>query len=182
MNEQELIKLLREKNEPAFKWLVDTYHQRVYNTVLSLVQNVSEAEDVAQEVFIKIFESIISFRGEAKLSTWIYRISVHKALDKIKRTKTKKRFALFVPWTQSEPEEPFYHPGLMLDKKEKGAVLFQAIRQLPDNQQIAFTLIKVQGMNYEEVSRIMKISVKAIESLLSRAKINLQKTLEKTER
>ena len=182
MNEQELIQLLRVKNEPAFKWLVDTYHQRVYNTVLSLVQNESDAEDVTQEVFIKVFESISSFRGEAKLSTWIYRISVHKALDKIKRTKTKKRFALFVPWMQSEPEEPFYHPGLMLDKKEKGAVLFQAIRQLPDNQQIAFTLIKVQGMNYEEVSRIMKISVKAIESLLSRAKANLQKTLEKTER
>lgn len=182
MNEQELLQLLREKNEPAFRWLVDHYHERVYNTVLSLVQNEPDAEDLTQEVFIKVFESVNSFRGEAKLSTWIYRISVHKALDKIKRTKTKKRFAIFVPWMQAETEEPFYHPGLMLDKKEKGALLFKAIQQLPENQQIAFTLIKVQGLNYEEVSQIMKISVKALESLLSRAKVNLQKTLEKIQR
>ncbi len=182
MNDEQLLKLLREKNEPAFKWLVETYHKRVYNTVLSLVQNEEDAEDLSQEVFMKVYESIHSFRGESALSTWIYRISVHKALDKIKKTKTKRRFAVFVPWIQSEPEEPFYHPGLMLDKKEKGKILFKAIKLLPENQQIAFTLIKIQGMNYEEVSKIMKISVKAIESLISRAKVNLQKILEKTER
>lgn len=179
MNDELLIQHLREKNEPAFKWLVETYHKRVYNTVLSLVQNEADAEDLSQEVFMKLYESIDHFRGESSLSTWIYRISVHKALDKLRSAKTKRRFAVFVPWIQAEPEEPFYHPGLMLDKKENGAVLFKAIQKLPSNQQIAFTLIKVQGMNYEEVSQIMKISVKAIESLISRAKVNLQKTLEK---
>jgi len=73
--------------------------------------------------------------------------------------------------------ENFLHPGITLENKQKAAVLFEAISRLPEKQKVAFTLIKVQQMNYEEASAIMEQSIKAIESLISRAKQNLQKQL-----
>lgn len=72
----------------------------------------------------------------------------------------------------------FHHPGIISENKEKAAVLFKAIESLPEKQRIAFTLIKVQGMNYEEACEIMQQNIKAVESLITRAKTNLQKTLE----
>ena len=72
----------------------------------------------------------------------------------------------------------FEHPGIAAENKEKAAILFKAIESLPDKQKLAFTLIKVQGMNYEEACAIMQQNIKAVESLISRAKVNLQKQLE----
>ena len=81
MNESELILGLRNGEETAFKFLVDTYQDRVYNTAMGIVQNAEDAEDVAQEVFIQVFRSIHSFKAESKLSTWIYRITTTRSLD-----------------------------------------------------------------------------------------------------
>ena len=72
----------------------------------------------------------------------------------------------------------FHHPGILAENKEKAAVLFRAIDSLPEKQKLAFTLIKVQGLNYEEACAVMQQNIKAIESLISRAKMNLQKQLE----
>ena len=83
-----------------------------------------------------------------------------------------------MPGEKDSVKDTFFHPGITLDNKEKAAVLFKAIDALPENQKIAFTLVRVQGIKYEEVSEIMKQSIKAIESLVSRAKQNLQKQLE----
>ncbi len=183
MNEQELIQELRLANESAFRWLVDNYRNRVYNTVLNILQDAAEAEDAAQETFIQVYESIEKFKEESLLSTWIYRIAVRKALDKMRRKKTRQKFQSILPWWMPEEnkvkEGDFLHPGILAENKEKAAVLFKAIKALPEKQQLAFTLIRVQGMNYEEVCGIMDQSVKAVESLVSRAKENLQKKLEK---
>ena len=91
LNEKELIEQLRQGKEPAFRWLVENYRNRVFHTVLNILQDTKEAEDAAQETFIKVFESIRSFKEESSLSTWIYRIAVHKALDKTRRRKTRQR-------------------------------------------------------------------------------------------
>lgn len=181
MTEQELIEQLAQKSEAAFKWLVESYQKDVFNTILNIVQDDDEAEDAAQEVFIKIFESIGNFRQESSLSTWIYRLSVNKALDKLRRRKAKERLRQVIPWWMPNESKPgktgFHHPGIALEHKEKAAVLFKAIDSLPEKQKIAFTLIKVQGLKYEEVSKIMNQHIKAIESLISRAKQNLQQKL-----
>lgn len=182
MNEQELIEQLREGNEPAFRWLVENYRNRVFHTVLNILQDTKEAEDAAQETFIQVFESIGNFKEEAALSTWIYRIAVRKALDKIRRRKTRQQLHKLLPWWMPEEmksiNESFHHPGIMIENKEKAAVLFKAIEALPEKQKLAFTLIKVQGMNYEEACAVMQQNIKAVESLISRAKLNLQKRLE----
>ncbi len=180
MNEHELIEQLRLKSETAFKWLVESYSKVVFNTILNILQDEAEAEDAAQEVFIKVYESINSFRHESSLSTWIYRLCVNKALDKLRRRKVRERLKQVVPWwmpDDNKKEVPFYHPGIQAENKERAAVLFKAIDRLPEKQKIAFTLIKVQGMKYEEVSKIMDQHIKAIESLISRAKQNLQREL-----
>ena len=182
MNEKELIQQLRQGNEPAFRWLVENYHNRVSHTVLNILQDTSEAEDVAQETFIQVFESVGAFKEESSLSTWIYRIAVRKALDKIRRRKTRQKLHKLLPWWMPEEKKSgdtaFRHPGIVAENKEKAAILFKAIESLPEKQKLAFTLIKVQGMNYEEACEVMQQNIKAVESLISRAKANLQQLLE----
>jgi len=182
LNEQELIQELRQGHEPAFRWLVENYRNRVFHTVLNILQDSNEAEDAAQETFIQVFESVGSFKEESSLSTWIYRIAVRKALDKIRRKKTRQKLQQLLPlWMPDEKkstEASFQHPGIQAENKEKAAVLFNAISSLPEKQRLAFTLIKVQGMNYEEACAILQQNTKAVESLITRAKLNLQKQLE----
>jgi RNA polymerase sigma factor (sigma-70 family) len=184
LNELELIQQLRAGDELAFKKLVETYQDMVFNTALGIVQNPEDAEDVAQEVFIQVYRSIDQFKGDARLSTWIYRITTTKALDHIRSRKRKKRFAfitsLFGPNDElvHDPVD-FHHPGVSLDKKEEAALLFKMINQLPENQKVAFNLHRTEGLSYQEIADIMGLSVSAVESLLFRARQNLRKLLEK---
>ena len=182
MSEKDFILLLQKGDQQAFKQLVNTWQNMVYNTVLSIVQDSQEAEDVSQEVFIQVYQSIKNFRGDAKLSTWLYRVSVTKALDAERKKKSKKRIANLRSWVGlGEKEEEavhFHHPGVQLDNKERAALLFKAMQKLSDNQRIAFTLIKAEGLSYEETADIMNITVKAVEALMHRAKENLRKQLQ----
>jgi RNA polymerase sigma factor, sigma-70 family len=183
LNETELIQGLRKGDESAFKFLVDTYQDLVFNTAIGIVQNAEDAEDVAQEVFIQVYRSIHSFKGESKLSTWLYRITTSRSLDHLRSKKSKKRFGylqrLFGDSNEPLMELPdFHHPGVALDKKENAARLFRAISKLPENQKTAFTLHKLEDLSYQEVSEVMRISVSAVESLMHRAKQNLRKILE----
>jgi len=184
LNELELIQGLRNGDETAFRFLVENYQDRVYNTALGIVNNAEDAEDVAQEVFIQVHRSINSFKGESKLSTWLYRIATTRALDLLRSRKSKKRFGmlqrLFGEGNEPVVEIPdFNHPGVSLDRKENAAKLFKAIAQLPENQKTAFTLHKLEDLSYQEISEVMKTSVPAVESLMHRARQNLRKILEK---
>ncbi len=179
MTEEELIQGLAAKDETAFRWLVESYRNRVFGTVLGIVQDHQDAEDASQEVFIQVFESISSFRQQSSLSTWIYRIAVHKALDKLRRRRTREKLRKWIPWWMpADNREGFYHPGVDQDNREQAAMLFRAINSLPEKQRLAFTLIKVQGLSYQEASAILQQNTKALESLVTRAKVNLQKKLE----
>ena len=168
-----MVEQLKKGDEAAFRKLVETWQNMVYNTALGIVQNAEDAEDIAQEVFVQAFQSIGSFKGESKLSTWLYRIAVTKSLDLERRKKRKKRFA-FVRSIFGEQNEvlvnppDFHHPGISLDNKEDAAVLFRAISALPENQRVAFTLNKVEGLSYQEVSEVMKTTVSSVESLMHR--------------
>lgn len=182
MTEQELILRLKNGDNLAFRNLVESRQSLVYNTILGFLQNPEDAEDVTQDVFIKVFESIQQFKGESALSTWVYRVAVTSALEFLRRKKRKKRFGFLSP-ILGEDNEPtmdlpdFNHPGVTLDQKEKAAVLFKAIRQLPENQQTAFILNKVECLSYQEVAEVMQTSLSAVESLLHRAKNNLKEIL-----
>ena len=184
MNENELIQGLKSGDEASFKYLVENYKDRIFNTAIGIVQNAEDAEDVAQEVFIQVYRSIHSFKGESKLSTWMYRIATTRSLDLLRSRKSKKRFG-FMQRLFGEGNEPLYeipdfnHPGVAMDRKETAAKLFKAIAQLPENQKAAFTLHKLEDLSYQEISEVMQTSVPAVESLMHRAKQNLRKILEK---
>lgn len=156
----------------------------MYNTVLAIVQDATEAEDIAQEVFVEVYESVGSFRGASSLSTWLYRIATQKALEQLRRRKAQKRFAfltsLFGPDNEVVYHPPnFVHPGVLLEQQERASVLFGHINSLPDNQKVAFTLCHVESLSYREIADVMGLSVGAVESLLQRAKQQLRKSLAK---
>ncbi|MEO8720106.1 MAG: RNA polymerase sigma factor [Ginsengibacter sp.] len=182
MKERELIALLKQKDRVAFKIIVESWQDMVYNTSIGLLQNAQDAEDTAQEVFIQVFESISSFKEESKFSTWIYRITVSKCLDYIRKKKRKKRFAFVqslygINNDLSIDPPDFFHPGIKIENKENAIVLFKAIDKLPTHQKTAFILNKIESLSYLEISEIMKSSESAVDSLLQRAKKNLRKNL-----
>ena len=182
MNERELIFLLKKKDRKAFKTIVETWQNMVYNTALGILQNEEDAEDTAQEVFIQVYESISSFKEESKFSTWLYRITISKSMDHIRKKKRKKRFAFIQSLygkndgVMIDPPD-FFHPGVSIEKKENAAALFKAIEKLPANQKTAFVLSRLEGLSYLQISEVMKLSDAAVDALLQRAKKNLQTNL-----
>ncbi len=182
MNDLELIDRLKKGDQQAFRMIVESWKDMVYNTSLGIVQNSEDAEDVTQEVFVQVYESVNQFKGDSKFSTWLYRIAVTKSLDHLRKKKRKKRFAfvqsLFGPNEEEVNHQPdFQHPGISMENKENAAVLFRAIEKLPDNQKTAFTLHKLEGLSYQEIAEIMETTVSSVESLMHRAKGNLKKFL-----
>jgi RNA polymerase sigma-70 factor (ECF subfamily) len=181
LTDETLIQALKQGNKLAFNVLVQQWQHMVYNTVLGILQHEQEAEDTAQEVFVQVYLNIHTFRGDAKLSTWIYRIAITKALDRQRKAKAKKRMGFIRNklglGVQEEAIPDFQHPGITLDQKEQSSLLFKALQKLPEQQKAAFVLIKTEGLTYEEVSHILNTTVKGVEGLMHRAKENLRKHL-----
>lgn len=178
-----LIDSIRQGNEKAFRQLYEATKSRVFNTALSYVRAREDAEEITQDVFVEVFRAIGQFKGESSVLTWIYRITVNKSLDFQKRKKRQKRFAFFTSLFDSASGEVVYnpanfvHPGVILEKQEVAAQLFQAIAQLSDKQKTAYILSRVEGLSNIEVASVMDITVGAVESLLQRANENLKKQL-----
>lgn len=162
---------------------MNDYGSKVYNTSLGILQNEQDAEDITQEVFIEVIISIGRFKEDSKISTWLYRIALNKSLEFLRRKNRKKRFgflsALFVGdgSTLLTDVPHFYHPGVQLENKERAAILFRAISRLPESQRTAFVLHKLEDLSYAEIAEIMKVSVSSVESLMFRARQNLQRLL-----
>lgn len=184
MSENEIIQKLQQGNEQAFKDIVDSCQKMVVNTCFGMVHNIEDAEDIAQEVFIEVFRSIHKFRADSKLSTWLYRIAVNRSLNFIRDNKKSKWFQSFEDAVQSKNAEipkitsaESENPELQLENRQRATLLHEAIDSLPENQKVAFTLSKYEELSYQEISGVMELSVSSIESLLHRAKKNLQKKL-----
>ena len=181
-DEKNIIERLQKGDETAFKYVFDSYKDRIYNTILYMVQSDTEAEDLTQEVFVDVFLSIENFNAQSKLYTWIYSIAVNKAFNHIRFKKAKKRFGnlLSIFHLSTADETPdFIHPGIILENKELSESLHQAIDKLPDKQKTAFVLRQLEDLSYAEIAEVMQTTIPSVESLLFRAKQNLQKYLTK---
>ena len=185
MKEQEFIKDLINGKQSAFSQLLDDYQQKVFSTCISFIPNKEDAEDVAQEVFLEVFKSISKFKGDSKLSTWIYRVTTNKCLEFIRKKNTKKRFAFMqtimgneIPIDKTSYFTEFKHPGILLENKEKSETIFRAINTLPESQRVIFTLAKVDGKSYQEIVEITGKSLSSLESIMFRAKKTLKIKLE----
>jgi RNA polymerase sigma-70 factor (ECF subfamily) len=153
----------------------------VFNLALSYVQNFNDAEEITQDVFLSVHQSISTFKAQSNIKTWIYRITINKSLDFLKAKMRQKRLSNFTSLFFENSSEikhqdsDFNHPGVILEHKESIMHLFKIINQLPDNQKTVLILSKIEDKSQKEIAEIMKLSVKAVESLFQRAKNNIEK-------
>ena len=183
MTEQEIIRKLQQGNETAFKELVEKYQKQVVNTCYGIVHNYDDADDVAQEVFIEVFRSVGKFRSDSKLSTWLYRIAVNRSLNYIRDNRKRRWFKSFEETVREKNEALLTlaakpkTPEEDLENTQRAMLLHEAVDSLPENQRAAFTLNKYEDLSYKEISEVMNLSMASVESLIHRAKKNLQKKL-----
>ena len=183
MNEATLIEELKNKSERALDEIIEKFQNNVYNTCLGLVQNTEDAEELTQDVFVKVYNNCSSFKGDSKFSTWLYRIAINESLQYLRKKKAKKSIQWFTDFFGKKENEnsvvEFEHPGIHLEKKEDAKLLFKAINTLPENQKVAFNLKNIEMLSTKEVAEIMETTESAVESLLQRAKQNLKTQLKK---
>ncbi len=169
------------KSDLSIEDIIRLYQDKVYNTCLGFLKNEEEAEDIAQEIFIKVYKNLDRFQGNSSLSTWIYRITVNQCLEELRKTKHIRKLVNVEESHHSSigvmQRSDFYHPGVSLENRERAHILFEAIDRLPEQQKVAFTLHKMEGLPYAEIGKIMKKSLSSVESLMHRAKSNLQNIL-----
>ncbi len=181
MQEKEIIHALQNGQAQVFEQVVELHKNKIYNTVLSFLQNETDAEDITQEVFVKAYQQIHQFRGDATLATWLYRIAVTQSIDFLRRKKRRNpahAISRFFGSAHINEEVPdFHHPGVAAEQKETAAILFKAINQLPSQQAAAFLLQKTEQLSQYQIASILQMTEGAVESLLYRAKTNLQKLL-----
>lgn len=182
MTDELLVSKIIEGDQDAFKQLVEMHQDKIYSICLGYIRNEEDAEDLAQEVFMKVFRSIKKFNAESALSTWVYRIAVNKSLEQLRRNKTNKRFgflsSIFGNENAFEKQlNHFEHPGVKLENKERANILLKHMEKLPEKQRTVFQLHKVDNMSYQEISQVLHTSLSSVESLMFRAKKNLQKSL-----
>ncbi len=165
----------------TFKQIYSDNSRLVYNVALNYVQNIEDAEEITQDVFIKIHQSLHKFENKSELKTWIYRITINKCLDFIKMKSSKKRFFIFGNKNQNEKDylnsSNFEHPGILMENQENAKILFDTINTLTENQKTAFLLSKLEGRSNPEIAEIMQLSISSVESLIFRAKNALKERL-----
>jgi RNA polymerase sigma-70 factor (ECF subfamily) len=180
MTEKQIISGIKEGDEKCFKELVDKHQELVLNTCNSFLHNVADAEDLTQDVFISAIKSVDNFKGDSKISTWLYRIATNKSLNHIRDSKKRKIFKSLDNFFNDQdktleiPDNSSLYNGVNEDD-ERIDILHKAIGTLQKNQKIAFTLSRFEKLSYQQISDVMNISLAAVEGLIHRAKKNVEK-------
>ena len=174
MDETELILKFKQGDKSTFRPLVEKYQDSVINTCYRFLRNKEEAEEAAQEVFLKVYLSLDSYQPKSKFSTWLFKIVVNFCLNKLR---DKKKFLSF-QLEEDLPSSPEDQPDRSLEKEELKRLVRDAIDSLPENQRTAILLNKYEDLSYQDMAKILDCSVSAVESRLCRAKENLKKKLD----
>ncbi|MCX8092667.1 MAG: sigma-70 family RNA polymerase sigma factor [Candidatus Goldbacteria bacterium] len=188
MDEKELIKKIIKGEKEYFREIINKYKNLIYNHSRNFLRNAQEAEDVTQEIFINIFNNLNRFRGDSKLSTWIYRITVNTCKNKLKQMKRLK--ANIIEEIDDDNDETRKiiedireneekEPDNIFKQKNLRSAIYKNMKTLSDEQRTVIILRDINGLSYEEIAKIMKISVSAVKSKLFRARENLRQKLEK---
>jgi RNA polymerase sigma factor (sigma-70 family) len=183
LDDDELIRKISEGDLSAFEELVVRYKTLIYNTCYRILGDFHLAEDATQDVFLKIYRSGEHFRGESRVSTWIYRISVNRSLNILRKNKRSRLIkSLGTLWREKNGEEipassQKERPDRIFEDKESKAILRDAIDSLPEKQKVAFILHKYENLTARDISDILGISINSVEVRIHRAKIALQKRL-----
>jgi RNA polymerase sigma-70 factor (ECF subfamily) len=183
LSSEDLMAKIAKGDEGAFEILVNRHQTAILNLIHRFIGDRAQAKDLAQEVFIRVWQSAKSYEPKAKFTTWVYRIATNLCLNEFKSARRKRLFSFRSNNEDTEKtlEEilPDGSPSAedLLLTRERSRQISEALQSLPANQRIALVLRRYDDLPYEEIARIMDCSVSAVESLLVRAKKTLQEKL-----
>jgi RNA polymerase sigma-70 factor (ECF subfamily) len=183
LSSEDLMARIAEGDEYAFEILVTRHQTSVLNLIYRFIGDRTQAKDLAQEVFLRVWQTAKSYEPKAKFTTWIYRIATNLCLNELKSARRKKwsPFHRCDEHSENAIEETFSDGSPtaedLLLTKERNRLITDALQSLPPNQRMALVLKRYDDLSYEEIARIMGCSVSAVESLLVRAKRILQEKL-----
>jgi RNA polymerase sigma-70 factor, ECF subfamily len=181
-SEKEIIQDIQNGDINSFKDLFEFHKEMVFNVCLKFLEDSDDAKDISQDIFIKVYNSINTFKFESKFSTWLYRICVNHCLNHLRKKKSMKWLSLDniserFNKEESEITDKSTQTDKLFERKESEEIIRKAIDSLPSNQKIALTLSKFEELSYNEIASIMDCSLSSVESLLFRAKQNMAKKL-----
>jgi RNA polymerase sigma-70 factor (ECF subfamily) len=168
---------LRAGDAPAFEDLVMTYQHRVFGVALRMLGNRAEAEEVAQEAFVRAHRALGEFRGDAKLSTWLYAITSRLCLNRLasgERRMARQGEDALLRLSDAGPR-----PDAALERRELEAALGRAIADLPEDRRIVVVLRDLEGLSYEEIAQVLELELGTVRSRLHRARAELKEKLER---
>ena len=178
---------VREGNAGAFEQLVEKHQTRLVSLLKQMVGNRSQAEDLAQEVFLRVYRARERYIPAAKFTTWLYTITQNVASNSLRKSSRRKEVNLINSPSGSMPTRPLdslakdrssLMPTRLAAQKEMGQIIEDAIQALGQRQRMAMLLSKYEGMSYQEIATTMELTTQAVKSLLSRARANLREQLE----
>ena len=188
LSSEELMVRIAEGDDDSFEILVNRHQTSILNLIYRFIGDRAQAKDLAQEVFIRVWQAAKTYKPEAKFTTWIYRITANLCFNELKSSRRKKllQFLRSDVDHKIQTEEDFpdssQSPEDLLLAGERSRQITNAIQSLPDNQRIALVLKRYECLSYNEIAQILGCSVSAVESLLVRAKRTLQEKLKNYEK
>ncbi len=183
MDDAVLVEKFRSGDAAAYETLVRRYQDKVMATCVRMLGNREDAEDAAQEVFVKVYDALPRFDPRAKFSTWLYRVTINHCLNMLRARRVRRLFSLHRTdpevdgYVQVVERDPAPGPEGELEREERGRALWKAIDALPENQKVATVLARFGNLSYAEIAEVMETTVSAVESILHRAKRRLYREL-----
>ncbi len=181
--ERNLIERCKKGDLAAFNELVKKYEKQVYNFAYRLTGNYDDANDIAQDAFLRVYNAIGGFRGDASFTTWLFRITTNVFLDDRKRARAHPHSSLdeYMDLEESsvarQIEDPSPLPEAITEEKERGEILQGAVQSLPEYQRAMVVLYHTEQKSYEEIAEIMNLPIGTVKSRLNRARLALKEKL-----
>ena len=182
IDEKELIRQAKSGNLKAYEEIIGLYEKKVFSTIYYMVKNDNEVEDIAQEVFIKIYKNLGNFKEESSLYTWIYRITVNVCIDEFKKRKKVVYLDEKIDTKDGEVElqlsDDSKSPTDIAEDNNLKDKLEKCIKKLPESQRMMIILRDIKGFTYMEIAEIMKMNLGTVKSKINRARASLKELLE----
>ena len=183
ISEKELLLKAKEGDDNAFEEIVKLYQQKICSTIYYMVKNENIVEDLAQEVFIKIYKNISKFNEESSLYTWIYRITMNTCIDQIKKEKKITYINTYLETDDGEveiqQEDENQRVDIIMENKIRKESLIKAIKSLPSEQRALIVLRDIRQFKYMEIAEMLGLNLGTVKSKISRARQALKECLEK---
>lgn len=186
MEDPELVSRAVDGDYQAFETIVERYQDRAYRLAWSLVKNDDEARDVLQDAFLNVFRKLDTFQGDAKFSSWLYRVVVNAGLMRLRKTKRRSEIPLdefgpsFMDSGHHESKAPAWDTrgDKVVENSELREKILEAVDELEEKYQTVFLLREMEDLELKEIAEILDITVPAVKSRLHRARLYLRATLE----